>query len=88
LAVRAPVLSITSNADVDPTGLVGSSYLRSAPFNGMPAGDKYLLMLHDSAHTVLAGNNVSANTPNDLPEDMGDMPADRSSAGGGDPTSR
>jgi dienelactone hydrolase len=53
--IRPPVLSITSPADTDPLNLVSSPSLRKAPYEYMPAGDKYLLSLGQVSHRVLSG---------------------------------
>ncbi len=54
-AVRVPVLSITGTEDADPFGIVSSPGLRRAPWQSMPAGDKYLLLLPSGTHRLLAG---------------------------------
>lgn len=56
--IQTPVLSITSPADTDPLNLVGSPSLRKAPFEYMPAGDKYLLSLGQVSHRLLAGGKA------------------------------
>jgi uncharacterized membrane protein YgcG len=76
--IRAPVLSITADGDTDPSGLVSGSYLRVAPFNGMPAGDKYLLVLLDGNHALLSGNDLNQAGPGD----DGDAPSRADSAPG------
>ncbi|RTL50129.1 MAG: hypothetical protein EKK46_13755 [Rhodocyclaceae bacterium] len=55
-AVNVPVLSVTGQGDVDGYGLVTSAALRSAPFQHMPPGNKYLLMLDDASHEMFGGN--------------------------------
>ena len=55
-ALRSPVLSITSDIDADPLGLVSGPALRLAPFEGMPGPDKYLLSLQGLAHARLSGS--------------------------------
>lgn len=55
-AINVPVLSITGQGDVDGYGLVTSAALRSAPFQHMPPGGKYLLMLDDASHDMFGGN--------------------------------
>lgn len=57
--IRGPVLTITGTDDLDPYGLVGSAGLRQAPWQGMPAGDKYALLLTGGPHAVLAGSSLS-----------------------------
>ena len=57
-AVHGPVLSITSDNDVDPLTLVTSPSLRKAPFEYMPRGQKYLVTLSDISHRTLAGSGI------------------------------
>lgn len=54
-ALKVPVLSITGNGDVDNYGAVSSSSLRTAPFQHMPPGGKYLLVLEDVRHELFGG---------------------------------
>ncbi len=54
-AIQGPVLSTTSDNDLDPLGLVGSPSLRRAPFEYMPPKDKFLLIFADISHATLAG---------------------------------
>lgn len=54
-SVRMPVLSVTSTDDTDPYGLVGSAAVRQAPYQYMPPGQKYLLLLSSASHSLLAG---------------------------------
>jgi uncharacterized membrane protein YgcG len=56
--IRWPVLSITSDNDADPLGLVTPPAVRKAPFEYMPSGDKYLLTLSDISHRILAGGEI------------------------------
>jgi dienelactone hydrolase len=53
--VKGPMLTITSEADTDPFKMVAAAYLRTAPFGGMPAGDKVMLMMHQADHGSLGG---------------------------------
>ncbi len=53
--LNLPVLSITGNGDVDSYGVVTSSSVRTAPFQHMPGGAKYLLMLDDVRHELFGG---------------------------------
>lgn len=78
--IQTPVLSITGTEDDDPYGIVDSPHARRAPFTYMPAGDKYLLVLEDATHRVLAG---TPGGPEGAPSmgapganDGGDMPPD------------
>jgi len=53
--VRLPVLSVTSPEDTDAYGLVTSAAVRRAPFQYMPPGRKYLLLLAAGPHSLLGG---------------------------------
>jgi predicted dienelactone hydrolase len=54
--ISLPVLSITGDADDDTHGVVPVT-LHQAPFQYMPTGDKYLLLLAGATHVVI-GNSV------------------------------
>lgn len=56
--ISMPVLSITGTEDADPLGVVTSPSLRRAPWQYMPAGDKYLLLLEGGTHGLLAGSGM------------------------------
>ena len=56
-AMKLPVLSVTGSEDDDPDGLVGTPALRRTPWQGMPPGDKYLLLLENGIHATLAGSD-------------------------------
>ena len=58
--IRLSVLSVTSSLDTDAYGLVTSAGIRRAPFQDMPAGGKYLLLLSIASHSALAGSASSA----------------------------
>jgi hypothetical protein len=53
--IAVPVLSVTSDADVDPLGLVEGIALRQAPFEYMPGPDKFLFSLQGLPHAGLGG---------------------------------
>src|SRR5262249_3854826 len=53
--VRLPVLSITSPEDTDAYGLVTTAAVRRAPYQYMPPGGKYLLLLGAGPHSLLGG---------------------------------
>jgi dienelactone hydrolase len=72
--VRIPVLSVTSNADGDPLGLLDSADQRGVPFGHMQGPDKYLLTLRDVSHARLGGN-AGATVP--------EPPAQKSASGVG-----
>lgn len=55
-AIRLPTLSVTGSADGDPYGIVDNPHTRQAPFRYMPPGDKYLLVIEDGTHQMLAGS--------------------------------
>jgi dienelactone hydrolase len=57
--IHAPVLSVTSDVDSDPIGLVDGVDLRQAPFEHMEASNKYLLSLRGLHHASLSGTNAS-----------------------------
>jgi predicted dienelactone hydrolase len=56
--ISIPVLLVTGTEDGDPFGIV-SSNSRVAPWEFMPAGDKYLLLLSGGTHAVLAGSDMA-----------------------------
>jgi len=78
--MRLPVLLVTSDTDADPLGVVTSPSVREAPFQYMPAGDKYLLRLWGVPHRTLAGTLE--------PEAGDEARAERSPAGEGQGGSR
>ena len=55
-AMSLPVLSITGSEDRDSFGAVDTPALHRAPWQYMPAGDKYLLVLEGGTHALLAGS--------------------------------
>ena len=57
--IAGPVLSVTSDIDSDPLGMVTSPSLRKAPFQYMPAGGKLLLTLSDLSHAAIGGGNAN-----------------------------
>jgi len=59
-SVRLPVLSVTGPLDKDAYGLITSAAVRRAPFQYMPVGQKYLLVLPGAPHSVLAGAGAAA----------------------------
>ena len=56
--IRIPVLGVTSGEDTDAYGLVTSPSVRRAPFEYMPAGDKYLLVLAGAPHSLMSGRET------------------------------
>ena len=54
-SIHLPVLSVTSPEDTDPYGLVTSAAVRRAPFQYMPPGRKYLLILSAAPHSLISG---------------------------------
>lgn len=56
-AMTAPVLTLTSDSDVDPNGGVPAAYLRTVPFGNMPSGDKYMLLMRGARHATLGEQN-------------------------------
>ena len=57
--IKGAVLSVTSDIDADSLGLVTSPSVRKAPFQYMPAGDKYLLTLSGISHGAIGGGNTN-----------------------------
>jgi dienelactone hydrolase len=57
-SISMPVLSITGTEDADPLGVVTLPSLRRAPWQSMPPGDKYLLLLQGGTHGLLAGSGM------------------------------
>lgn len=53
--ISMPVLSITGTEDADPLGVVTSPSMRRAPWQYMPPGDKFLLLIDGGTHGLLAG---------------------------------
>jgi dienelactone hydrolase len=60
--INLPVLSITSDADGDAHGGVPPS-LHQAPFQFMPSGNKYLLLLAGASHAVIGSEYPTESTP-------------------------
>ena len=58
--IHLPVLSVTSGQDTDAYGLVTSASIRRAPYQYMPPGQKYLLILASAPHSLLAGTSAPA----------------------------
>ena len=55
--IHLPVLSVTSPEDTDAYGLVTTAAVRRAPFEHMPPGRKYLLLLAAGPHSLLGGRD-------------------------------
>jgi dienelactone hydrolase len=64
-SVHLPVLSVTGNRDVDAYGLVTSASVRRAPFQYMPPGDKYLLVVSAAQHALLSGRETPLAEPSE-----------------------
>jgi hypothetical protein len=64
-SIRLPVLSVTSGQDTDAYGLVTSAAVRRAPYQYMPAGQKYLLVLSSAPHSLLAGTPITTESSPD-----------------------
>ncbi len=81
-SIVGPVLSVTSNEDVDSLGVVTSPSVRKAPFEYMPSRDAYLLWLANATHAVISGSKSSAaeQSPEAAASDRGDSHG--SSSGG------
>lgn len=59
-SIHLPVLAVTSMEDTDAFGLVTSASVRRAPFQYMPAGRKYLLIVSGAPHSLFGGAGSSA----------------------------
>lgn len=57
--IRLPVLSVTSPDDTDAYGLVTSAAVRRAPYQYMPPGGKYLLLLASGSHALFGGRDTA-----------------------------
>ncbi|KAB2923509.1 MAG: alpha/beta hydrolase [Dechloromonas sp.] len=79
-SIGMPVLAVTATEDGDAFGVVTSLAARLAPFNHMPDGEKYLLLLFGASHRLLAGSSRSA--PEDAGAGAGRGGAGEPSAGG------
>ena len=66
--VRMPVLGVTSGEDIDAYGLVTSAGVRRAPFQYMPPGEKYLLLLAGAPHSLISGREAPDRTARDEAE--------------------
>jgi dienelactone hydrolase len=62
--IHVPVLTVTSGMDTDAYGLVGTPSIRRTPFQYMPAGRKYLLLLASAPHALFAGAPPAATREN------------------------
>ena len=58
--IQLPVLSVTSRLDTDAYGLIGTASIRRVPFQYMPPGQKYLLLLASAPHAELAGTRPNS----------------------------
>lgn len=59
-AVHMPVLSVTSEDDADPYGVISTPEIRRAPFQYMPPDNKYLLTLYNVPHSLIGGSETPA----------------------------
>jgi dienelactone hydrolase len=62
--ISLPVLSVTTDSDADALGVVTAPSVRKAPFEYMPPGDKYLMLVWGVPHFIIGGNDLSR-----IPED-------------------
>ncbi len=60
-AISTPVLSVTSDDDWDAAGLVSAPSIRRAPFEYMPPGNKWLLVMSGLSHAALGGGMMQEN---------------------------
>lgn len=62
--INMPVLSITGDEDGDVHGGVPPS-IHQAPFQYMPAGNKYLLLLAGASHSIIGDENSAKSSSNE-----------------------
>jgi len=85
-AIGLPVFAATATEDSDSFGVVTSLAARLAPYNYMPAGDKYLLLLSGGSHRLLAGSgSVAEKAEADQAGPGGEGGGARRGGGGGMP---
>lgn len=82
-SIHVPVLSVTSTADTDPNGWVTSAAVRQTPYQEIPPGQKFLLLLASASHSLIAGNVVST----DVPQGNGSETSPRTNQTSGDDAS-
>lgn len=58
--IHMPVLSVTSEDDADPYGVISTPEIRRAPFQYMPPDNKYLLALYNVPHSLIGGSETPA----------------------------
>jgi dienelactone hydrolase len=61
--ISGPVLAVTTDSDADAIGLVTSPSVRKAPFEYMPDGNKFLMVLWSVPHFVLGGDKMDGPPP-------------------------
>ena len=81
--ISAPVMSVTSDVDTDPLGLVEGAHLREAPFTRMPGPEKYLLSLQGLPHSGLSGGVSDVDAKGSKSEGEGSKRAQGASGGDG-----
>jgi len=81
--IMGPVLSVTSDSDTDSLGLVTSPSVRKAPFQYMPAGNKYLLTLSSITHSAIGGGNANEVNEQDHHPENSDSGGSNEPKGGG-----
>lgn len=79
--LSVPILSVTGHGDTDAFGLVTSVTLRTAPFQHMPPGGKYLLMLEDTSHSLIGGESLAQRSAREGIRPSGSPGGDRESGG-------
>ena len=85
--IGVPVLSISSDSDGDPLGLVASPTLRQVPHAQIKAADNWLLWLYGLSHARLSGRGAAQADDRPAPESVaGGEPA--ADARGGNRASR
>jgi hypothetical protein len=69
--ISEPVLTVTTDNDADPVGVVTSPSVRKAPYEYMPDGNKFLLVLWSVPHFVLGGDKMDGPPPEVILTDTG-----------------
>jgi hypothetical protein len=73
--IYVPLLTVTGSEDEDPYGISSSPRVRTAIWEYVPPGDKYLLLLKNGRHDLLAGSILSRSPVEDF-EKQGESEGD------------
>ena len=60
--IAIPSLTVTGTGDVDPFNLLPSAGMRTLPWQAMPTGEKFQLLLSGGSHSMLAGSSLIEST--------------------------